>query len=402
MPDVIPAALQPFCSSRVCDMPDNQIVTVADLARHDDSVVRLWIGEGDLPTPAPIRDAAIAALEAGDTRYGYSQGTPGLRQALSDYHRRHWNVEVSPERFCVSIGGMNAVVMAMQAILDEGDEVIMPSPAWPNAKQVVAICGGVNVAVAFDFHTDGAITLDLDTLFAAVTERTRAIFINSPSNPTGWRMPRTDMQRLRDFCREHGLWIIADEVYNHFVYDGQGPAPSFLQLCDDTDRLLVTNTFSKNWCMTGWRAGWVVCPSGMETLFARLCQYNTTGVAPFVQYACQVALEAGDDFIAYQIARCQASRDILVQGLEALDNVTVFAPQGTFYLFFKVHGLPGTSLERAVQLLRDAKVGVAPGSAFGPEGEDYLRICFAIDPALAEEALARLVPYLRTLPAVAR
>ena len=296
---------------------------------------------------------------------------------------------------------MNAVVMAMQAILDEGDEVIMPSPAWPNAKQVVAICGGVNVAVAFDFHDDGAITLDLDALFAAVTERTRAIFINSPSNPTGWRMPLADMRRLRDFCRERELWIIADEVYNHFVYDGQGPAPSFLQLCEATDRLLVTNTFSKNWCMTGWRAGWVVCPLGMETLFARLCQYNTTGVAPFVQRACQVALETGDEFIAHQIARCQASRDILVQGLEALDNVTVFTPQGTFYLFFKVHGMPGTSLERAVQLLRDTKVGVAPGSAFGPEGEDYLRICFAIAPALAEEALARLLPYLRTLPAVA-
>ncbi|WP_110674540.1 pyridoxal phosphate-dependent aminotransferase [Salinicola sp. RZ23] len=401
MPDVIPAALQPFSSSRVREMPDNQIVTVADLARHDDSVVRLWIGEGDLPTPAPIRDAAIAALEAGDTRYGYSQGTPDLRQALADYHRRHWDVEVAPERFCVSIGGMNAVVMAMQAILDEGDEVIMPSPAWPNAKQVVAICGGVNVAVAFDFHDDGAITLDLDALFAAVTERTRAIFINSPSNPTGWRMPLADMRRLRDFCRERGLWIIADEVYNHFVYDGQGPAPSFLQLCEATDRLLVTNTFSKNWCMTGWRAGWVVCPLGMETLFARLCQYNTTGVAPFVQRACQVALETGDEFIAHQIARCQVSRDILVQGLEALDNVTVFTPQGTFYLFFKVHGLPGTSLERAVQLLRETKVGVAPGSAFGPEGEDYLRICFAIAPTLAEEALARLVPYLRTLSAVA-
>ncbi|WP_110685357.1 pyridoxal phosphate-dependent aminotransferase [Salinicola aestuarinus] len=399
MTDMIPASLRPFCSSRVQEMPDNQIVAVADLARHDASVVRLWIGEGDLPTPEPIKQAAMEAIGHDDTRYTYSQGTPALRQALSDYHHRHWQVSVDPSRFCVSVGGMNAVVMAMQAILDEGDEVIMPSPAWPNAKQVIAITGGVNVPVAFDFQDDGEIVLDLDKLFAAVTERTRAIFINSPSNPTGWRMPLADMQRLRDFCREKGLWIVADEVYNHFVYDGEAPAASFLQICEPSDRLLVTNTFSKNWCMTGWRAGWVVFPDGMDQLFARLCQYNTTGVASFIQQACVTALETGDDFIAHQVARCRQSRQILVDGLSPLDNVTVFSPQGTFYLFFKVHGLSGSSLEVAKRILREAKVGVAPGSAFGPEGDDYLRICFAVAPTLAEEALTRLVPFLKTLAA---
>ncbi len=378
-------------------MPDNQIVAVADLARHDASVVKLWIGEGDLPTPDVIKQSAVDALSADDTRYSYSQGTPELRRALADYHRRHWQVDVAAERFCISIGGMNAVVMAMQAILDEGSEVIMPTPAWPNARQVIEIVGGVNVPIAFDFHDDGEIVLDLDKLFARVTERTRAIFINSPSNPTGWRMPKADMVRLRDFCREKGLWIVADEVYNHFVYDGGGPADSFLQLCTPEDKLLVTNTFSKNWCMTGWRAGWVVFPLGMDQLFARLCQYNTTGVAPFIQKACYTALTQGDDFIRQQVERCRQSRDILVSGLSALENVTVFSPQGTFYLFFKVHGLVGSSLDMAKRILREAKVGVAPGSAFGPEGDDYLRICFAIDPALAEEALARLTPFLAAL-----
>ncbi len=378
-------------------MPDNQIVAVADLARHDASVVRLWIGEGDLPTPEYIKQAAMDALTDDDTRYSYSQGLPELRQALADYHRRHWQVEVSSDRFCVTIGGMNAVTMAMQAILDEGSEVIMPTPAWPNARQMIEIVGGVNVPVAFDFHPDGNIELDLDKLFARVTERTRAVFINSPSNPTGWRMPLEDMRRLRDFCREKGLWIVADEVYNHFVYDGGGPAPSFLQICKPDDKLLVTNTFSKNWCMTGWRAGWITFPGGMDQLFARLCQYNTTGVASFIQRACIVALEEGDEFIAQQVARCQASRDVLVDGLTALDNVTVFSPEGTFYLFFKVHGLDESSLEMAKRILREAKVGVAPGSAFGPEGEDYLRICFAIDPELAKEALDRLTPFLTDL-----
>ncbi|MDH4572258.1 pyridoxal phosphate-dependent aminotransferase [Salinicola acroporae] len=402
MLDAIPANLSHSCSSRVQAMPDNQIVAVADLARHDASVVRLWIGEGDLPTPEYIKQAAMDALTDDDTRYSYSQGLPELRQALADYHRRHWQVDVSSDRFCVTIGGMNAVTMAMQAILDEGSEVIMPTPAWPNARQMIEIVGGVNVPVAFDFYPDGNIELDLDKLFARVTERTRAVFINSPSNPTGWRMPLEDMRRLRDFCREKGLWIVADEVYNHFVYDGEGPASSFLQICEPDDKLLVTNTFSKNWCMTGWRAGWITFPGGMDQLFARLCQYNTTGVASFIQRACIVALEEGDEFIVQQVARCQASRDVLVDGLTALDNVTVFSPEGTFYLFFKVHGLDESSLETAKRILREAKVGVAPGSAFGPEGEDYLRICFAIDPELAKEALDRLTPFLTDLADASR
>lgn len=346
-------------------MPDNRIVAIADLARHDSSVIRLWIGEGDLPTPAFIKRAASHALESDETRYSYSQGLPELRRALADYHHRHWAVDIDPARFCVTVGGMNAVMMAMQAVLDPGDEVIMPSPAWPNSKQVIEVLGGVNVPVAFDFHDDGAIELALEKVFAAVTERTKVIFINSPSNPTGWRMPPEDMIRLRDFARERGIWILADEVYNHFVYDDTGPAPSFLSICPPEDRLLVTNTFSKNWCMTGWRVGWLVFPAGLDQLFARLCQYNTTGVATFLQHACITALDEGDDFIREMVSRCQASRDILVAGLAELDNVTVFTPQGTFYLFFRIHGLTGSSLDMARRVLDEARVGVAPGSAFG-------------------------------------
>jgi aspartate/methionine/tyrosine aminotransferase len=380
-------------------MPANEIVTVADLARYDESVIRLWIGEGDLATPDFIKQAAWRALAAGETRYSYSQGLPALRTALAAYHHRHWGIEIEPARFCATVGGMNAVVMALQAILEEGDEVIMPSPAWPNAEQAIAIAGGVCVPAAFDFHGDGAITLNLEALFAAVTARTKAIFINSPHNPTGWIMPKADMVRLRDFARERGLWIVADEVYNHFVYDDDkaSPAPSFLQFCTPEDRLLVTNTFSKNWCMTGWRAGWLVFPEGLDALFASLCQYNTTGVATFIQRACIAALDGGDAFISEQVERCRASRDILLAGLSALANVTVFAPRGTFYLFFRIEGMNGNSLAMVRDILRQARVGLAPGAAFGRRGDNYLRLCFAIDPELAHAALERLVPFLRQL-----
>jgi aspartate/methionine/tyrosine aminotransferase len=264
---------------------------------------------------------------------------------------------------------------------------------------VISIVAGVHVPVAFNFHDDGAITLDLDKLFAAVGARTKAIFINSPHNPTGWIMPAADMIQLRDFARERGLWIVADEVYNHFVYadDNAGPAPSFLQLCTPEDRLLVTNTFSKNWCMTGWRAGWLVFPEGLHETFANLCQYNTTGVATFIQHACVTALDGGDGFIAAQVERCRAARAILLAGLSVLDNVTVFEPRGTFYLFFRVNGLAGGSLAMVRRILREARVGMAPGRAFGGSGDAYLRLCFAIDPALARETLKRLVPFLQQL-----
>ena len=387
-------------SPNVLDMPSNEIVAIADLARHDESVIRLWIGEGDLDTPDFIKQAAISAIEAGETRYSYSQGLPALRQAMADYYQRHWQVTIDPSRFCVSAGGMNAVVMALEAVLRPGDEVVMPTPAWPNAEEVIRVLGGVTVPVAFEFDAAGGATLDLDTLFAAVTERTRVLFINTPSNPTGWCLPAADAIRLRDFARARGLWIIADEVYNHFVYDSAGPAPSFLQICAPDDRLLVLNTFSKNWCMTGWRAGWLVFPEGLDPLFSDLSQYNTTGIATFIQHAGITALNEGDAFIAQQVERCGRSRRVLVDGLAALDNVTVIEPQGSFYLFFKIHGMIGSSLDMARRILAEAKVGLAPGAAFGPAGDDYLRLCFAISPELAEQALARLVPFLQKLAAV--
>ena len=384
-------------SSRVIDIPVNQICDVANLARNDPAVIKLWIGEGDLPTPAFITQACVSALQAGLTRYTYALGLEELRQALVSYHQRHWNVTVAAERFSATVGGMNAIMQALQGIIEHGDEVIIPSPAWPNSTEVVNLLGGRSVAVGYDFADDGTIALNLEKLFAAVTVKTKAVMINSPSNPTGWIMPYSDMIRLRDFCRERGIWIVSDEVYNHFVYnDDAKVAPSFLQVCAPSDRLLVTNTFSKNWCMTGWRAGWVIYPEGLSQVFDNLSQYNTTCVPPFIQTACIEALNHGDAFIAEQVARCAVSRRILCEGLSQSPNVTVSAPEGTFYLLFKVEGVTDGH-QMAIRTLREAKVGIAPGSAFGPGGAAYMRICFAIAPELAHAAVERLLPFLKSL-----
>jgi len=378
---------------RIRSLPQNQIAEIAYLGLDDPEVIKLWVGEGDLPTPSFITDAATEAMRAGHTRYTYSLGLPRLRQALSDYHRRHWGVEVPVERFTVTVGGMNAIMQAMQAVLSPGDEVIFPTPHWPNMAEAVRVVGGTPVPVALQQEAGGGFRLDLADLEAAITPRTRMIVINSPSNPTGWVMPRAEMVKLRDMARERGLWILSDEVYNHFTY-GNAIAPSFLEICDGTDKLLVSNTFSKNWAMTGWRAGWLIFPEGLAAAFDNLGQYNTTSIPTFIQYACIAALDQGDDFIRTMVARCRESRRIFIEGLSTLPGVTVQVPEGSFYLMLSVAG-EADSRALAVRLLREAKVGLAPGTAFGPAGQGKLRLCFAVDPALASEAVRRLTAFFR-------
>ncbi|MGV2079737.1 MULTISPECIES: pyridoxal phosphate-dependent aminotransferase [unclassified Rhizobium] len=383
--------------SRISKIELNQICDIADLAREDPDVIKLWIGEGDLPTPDFIKNAAISALAAGYTRYTYSHGVPALREALNRYHKRHWKVDVGAERFSVTAGGVQAIMQAMQAILEPGDEVIVPVPAWPNSLEIIGILGGTVVPVSYRTRERGGFTLDLEDVFAATTQRTKAIVINSPSNPTGWVMPKEQMIALRDFARSRGIWIISDEVYSHFVYNGSSLAPSFLEITEPTDRLIITNTFSKNWCMTGWRVGWVIFPHGMATVFDNMSQYNTTSVATFNQYAAVAALDEGDGFIRSLVERSARGREIICSALDNLPNVRVFWPEGTFYFFFSVRGM-NNAYEMARQILREASVGVAPGSAFGPGGEQFLRVCFAVDPTLIAEGARRLESFLRNLP----
>jgi aspartate/methionine/tyrosine aminotransferase len=383
-----PVNLADALSARIRGIGTSQIGLVADRGRDDPEVVKLWIGEGDLPTPPFIVEAAHRAMLAGHTRYTTSLGLPALRAALGAYHARHWGVEIPPDRFAVTAGGMNAIMQAAQVLLEPGDEIIIPSPAWPNLREAVRIAGGVPVTVPYRRLPDGRFALPLADIEAALTPRTRVIMINSPSNPTGWTMPLSEMTALRDLARDRGLWILSDEVYAHFTY-GNRIAPSFLQICTEDDRLIVTNTFSKNWAMTGWRAGWVIYPSGLAPTFAKLGQYSTTSISTFVQHACIAALNEGDSFIRTMVDRCAEARAILVDGLSRLPGVTVAPPDGAFYLMARMGG-DEPSLDFALRLLRDAKVGVAPGTAFGPEGEGLVRICFAISPALAREAVARM------------
>jgi aspartate/methionine/tyrosine aminotransferase len=288
---------------------------------------------------------------------------------------------------------MQAIQNTLAMTAGEGDEVIIPTPAWPNAAAAAGIAGVRAVSVPMNFGNDGW-TLDLEALAAAVTPRTRALVVVSPSNPTGWTASRDELAALLALARRHGLWIIADETYARFWY-GDGPrAPSFYDVMDAEDRVLFVNTFSKNWAMTGWRMGWIAAHPALGQQVENLIQYSTSGVAQFMQRAGVVALDQGDEFISYQVGRARASRDVACDVLSRSGRCTFAVPRGAFYLLFAVDG-ETDSRSLAFRLIDEAAVGLAPGSAFGPGGERFLRLCFARTPEQVADAAERIVAVIK-------
>ncbi len=369
-------------------LPTSPIGDVAALGRGDPDVIPLWFGEGDLTTPGFINEAAMAALKAGHTFYTWQRGIPELRQAIARYTSKLYGIDCNVDRITVTGSGMQAIVLTCQTVVGPGDNVAMVSPVWPNIVSSVEAMGGQARQVTLTSHPDGSWSLDLDKLFAAVDDRTRAIFVNSPSNPTGWMMPSEQQAALLAFCRERKIWLMADEVYARLVYDGKA-APSFLEHAGPNDPLIVVQSFSKPWAMTGWRLGWMTSPHEFGELIAKVIQYNISGSPAFLQYGALAAIEHGEDFLKTMVERCRAGRDILIQRLAANPKVRVARPAAAFYAFFAVEGMTD-SLDFASRLVIEAKVGVAPGIAFGQGGEGFLRLCFASAPERLSRAMDRI------------
>lgn len=375
------------------DAPPSGIVEVAIEGLNRPGTSKLWVGEGSLTTPANIRDAAIASLMAGETFYSYQTGLPELREALCRYHDRLYGPfggrPADPERFLVTSSGMHAIAMAATLVAGPGDEVIVPTPAWPNAAATAGLNGAAVREVPMRFSNAGW-DLDPDDLAAAITPKTRAIFINSPCNPTGWVASRERLASILALARRHGLWIVADEVYGRFCYlDGQPVAPSFHQVAEPDDRLIFVNTFSKNWAMTGWRIGWIEVPAALNATVQNLVQYSSSGTAVFMQRGAIEALDNGEEFLAFQLERARANRAAVLKTLTAAGRVTLSPPDGAFYLFFGLDG-EGDTRRLCLDMVHEAGVGIAPGTAFGKGGEAFMRLCFAGDPDEVAVALSRL------------
>lgn len=372
----------------IADLPASKIREVANAGLGRSDVLAFWFGESDEVTPAEVRDAAAQALQRGETFYSHNLGLAELREALAAYvsglHR-----PLGLDRIAVTSSGVTALMVAMQMLLGPGDEVVAVVPVWPNLTAQPAILGATVTRVPLR-PKQGAWGLDLDELLAAVTPRTRVLLVNAPNNPTGWTLTRAEQQALLDHCRRTGTWIVADEVYER-VWFGDGPAaPSFLDITEPQDRVVVVHSFSKSFLMTGWRLGWLVLPEGCLDAVGKLIEFNSSCAPVFVQRGGQAALAMADTFVPELVARFKTCRDTLLPGLAAMPRVQVATPLGGLYGFFRVEGEPD-SLALAKRLVGRHGLGLAPGAAFGDEGEGWLRWCFASrDPARLTEGLQRL------------
>lgn len=372
-------------------LASSKIREVSELGMKLGGVLPLWFGESDMTTPPFIREAAKASLDNGETFYAENLGIPPLRQAIAAYQSRLLGKTVAPERIVVTNSGMTALMLVMQVLLGQGDNAVIITPIWPNCIEAARIMGAEPRLVQLRMGED-AWSLDLEELFSLVDEKTRLILVNSPNNPTGWMMPPEDQRALLEFATARGIWVIADEVYERLVYD-DARAPSFLDLAGPDDPVIAANSFSKSWCMTGWRLGWMTVPQGMAESFGKVVEYNFSCSPVFIQRAGIAALQGGETFIARIVTDYRRNRDLVHQRLMGSGRVRLANPPGAFYAFMAIEGM-ADSLAFTRALIEQHKVGLAPGSAFGPGGEGHIRLCFAIAHDKLSEAVDRLVTAL--------
>ena len=372
----------------------SKIREVANAGLGRDDVLAFWFGESDEVTPEVIRKAAIDSINGGETFYAHNLGLPALREAVARYtSAMHPAVDAS--RIAITSGGVNALMLAVQALVDAGDEVVAVTPVWPNLTAQPAILGANVVCVPL-VPVRGEWTLDLDKLCSAITSKTKLLIVNAPNNPTGWTMNRAEQQAVLDHCRKTGTWILADEVYERLYFEPtpNGCAPSFLDISVPDDRVVVAHSFSKSFLMTGWRLGWLVMPPEMLDGMGKLIEFNTSCASVFTQRAGIAAIEHGHDITPRVVAHLKLCRDTLVPLLAAVPGVKVAAAKGGMYAFFQLEGF-GDSLEVAKRLVVEAGLGLAPGNAFAPEAQGWLRWCFASkEPARLVQGVDRLKTWL--------
>ena len=360
----------------ILNLAESRIREVANAGIGRSDVLAFWFGESDEVTPDVIRQAAIDSLQQGETFYAHNLGLLELREAISQYmSARHGPIGV--ERLAVTSGGVNALMLANQQLVDAGDEVVAVTPVWPNLTAQPAILGARVRCVPLTAHA-GQWQLDMATLLATVSAQTKLLIINAPNNPTGWTLTREEQQQILAHCRQTGTWILADEVYERLYFEpsANGCAPSFLDVAAPDDRLVVAHSFSKSFLMTGWRLGWLVMPPAMTPHMGKLIEFNTSCASVFTQRAGVAALRHTESITPGVVAHLKLCRDTLVPLLQALPGVQVAPARGGMYAFFRLAG-HGDSLQTAKRLVSEAGLGLAPGEAFAPEAQGWLRWCFA-------------------------
>ena len=361
----------------ILDLQASRIRDVANAGLGRSDVLAFWFGESDEVSPDFIRQAAIDSLQSGETFYAHNLGLPELRQAIAAEMQQRHGPGIGVERIAVTSGGVNALMLAMQALLNPGEQVVVVTPVWPNLTSQPVILGADLRTVCLE-PQHGRWTLPMAKLLAAVTTQTRLLVVNSPNNPTGWTLSRAEQQILLDHCRRTGTWILSDEVYENLYYlpTENSCAPSFLDIAAPQDRLVVAHSFSKSFLMTGWRLGWLVMPTDMTEHMGKLIEFNTSCASVFVQRAGVAAMHGAAGVVPGVVAQMQACRDRLFAELSTIPGLELAVPDGGMYAFFRLPGHTDDVLT-AKRLVAEAGLGLAPGSAFAPEAQGWLRWCFA-------------------------
>lgn len=381
-------------------VPHSRIREIADMAMAmGDSVLRLYFGESNLPTPGFIKRAAQKAMQDGFTFYTENAGLPSTRRMIGTYYQLKHGVELDPLRqIVVTASGVQALQLGMRCVLDPGDEAIVLTPAWQNQMSIARMCVSDVKMVPFELK-NARFCIDFDALERVLTPKTRLLVYTSPSNPLGWVATVEDQRQLLDFTRKHNLWLLADEVYERLWYPADGslgkPVPSILKLCGKDDAVLVIQSFSKSYCMTGWRVGWLAGRPDLIERATKLNEFVVSCAPAFSQRAAEAALEWGDDTVRQMLTLYKSNRDYCLQALRKVKRVHVPESDGAFYLFPRIEGLED-SFKFCKTLLLDTGVGLAPGVAFGAGGEGSIRICYAVEREILEEAMGRLIAFLKT------
>jgi aspartate/methionine/tyrosine aminotransferase len=378
------------------NVPHSRIRELAEMAMGMDGVLKLYFGESNVPTPGYIKLAAQQAMSDGYTFYTENAGMPSTRKALADYCRRIQGVEIDPAtEIVVTASGVQALNMGIRCTLDPGDEAIVLTPAWPNGSAIVQMSNAVVKQIAQPM-VNGRYEIDFDAMEAAVSARTRLLLYTSPSNPLGWTATSNDQDRLLEFARRHNLWLMADEVYERLYFEGgeaSAAAPSILRKCTREDAVIVVNSFSKTYSMTGWRLGWIIARRDLAARAAQLNEFVISHAASFTQRAAETALATGEPQITAMVQSLRANRDYCAAALAKMPGLTVPNPEGAFYLFPKVEGV-SDSFAFCKRILLETKVGLAPGVAFGAGGEGSIRICYAAEMSILAEAMSRLERFM--------
>jgi len=360
-------------------------------AASERSYIPLHFGEPDLGTPTFIVEAGCDALRGGAVFYENNSGRPDLKAALATFYQKQYGAKVTPEHFVVTCGGTQAIALTMLALVAPGDDVFNVTPNWPNFAGSAKLAGGVVHDVALRFDPDrGVFELDFEVLAATIdaADRPRMVIVDSPSNPTGWVITGEQRHELVELCRRRGLILMSDEIYDRLLFTGR-PFPSAVNDLNGFDDIVVINGFSKTYCMTGWRVGYLVTHPERAAKMARMQEFVTSCAPSMAQVAAITALRDGEPFIAESLTRYQSLREIVTSRVSNIPEAKVANPQGGFYLFFSLKQ-SADSMGFCRRLLEETGVVLAPGIAFGESGEGWLRLCFANKPGALHEALTRV------------